>query len=130
MRRIFLVFFLLACITSARATTSSIYEFSTNKHRHQFNELITQLRCMVCVNETLADSDASLAKDMRLQVYQMVKAGKTNKEIKHYLSTRYGDFILFKPPVNSTTWVLWFGPFLFLFIGFTILFGVVRKKND
>src|SRR5881394_2420247 len=82
--------------------------------------LTQQLRCLVCQNETLADSRADLAEDLRRQIREQMKAGKSDREIIAFLTQRYGDFVLYKPPVKATTYLLWFGPFVFL-IGGTIL---------
>src|SRR5438128_10033058 len=76
--------------------------------------LSQELRCLVCQNETLADSRADLAEDLRRQIREQMKAGKSDKEIIAYLTDRYGDFVLYKPPVKATTYLLWFGPFAFL----------------
>jgi cytochrome c-type biogenesis protein CcmH len=97
----------------------------------QFQHLLKDLRCLVCQNQDLADSNADLAKDLRAQVYQMVKEGKSDTEISDFLTARYGDFILFNPPVKAVTFLLWFGPILFLLLGFIIFWRTcfaVRKK--
>ncbi len=77
--------------------------------------LTKELRCLVCQNETLADSQADLARDLRREVREKMREGMSDAEIKHYLTHRYGDFVLYRPPMKPTTWVLWFGPFLLLF---------------
>ena len=105
---------------------SSIYPFEQPKQEAQFNYLLKELRCLVCQNQDLADSNASLAKDLRDEVYQLVKDGQSDHEIIDYLTLRYGDFILFKPPVKSVTALLWFGPVLFLVLGFLIFFHSIR----
>lgn len=74
--------------------------------------LAKELRCLVCQNETLADSQADLAVDLRREIRQMMREGRSDAEITRYLTERYGDFVLYRPPVKSTTWLLWFGPFL------------------
>jgi len=76
--------------------------------------LSKELRCLVCQNETLADSQAGLADDLRNEVREKMRQGMSDAEIKHYLTQRYGDFVLYRPPVKSITWLLWFGPFLLL----------------
>lgn len=76
--------------------------------------LSSELRCLVCQNETLADSRADLALDLRNQVREQMRAGKTDEEIKVWLTQRYGDFVLYRPPMKSITWLLWFGPFVLL----------------
>ncbi|HTY99760.1 MAG TPA: cytochrome c-type biogenesis protein, partial [Rhodocyclaceae bacterium] len=79
------------------------------------------LRCLVCQNESLAGSHADLAEDLRREVRGLIKQGKSDKEIKDYLVDRYGDFVLYKPPVKATTWLLWGGPFLFMIGGVAAL---------
>ena len=76
--------------------------------------LSKELRCLVCQNETLADSQADLANDLRNEVREKMRQGMSDAEIKHYLTQRYGDFVLYRPPVKSITWLLWFGPFVLL----------------
>ena len=112
---IFLIF-----LYNAPVAANSTYPFDSVKKEAQFNYLLKELRCLVCQNQDLADSNADLAKDLRAQVYQLVKEGKSDTEISDYMTARYGDFILFKPPVKAVTLLLWFGPFLFLLLGFVI----------
>ena len=88
-----------------------------------------ELRCLVCQNETLADSQASLAEDLRSEVRTLVKQGKTDQQIKDYLVARYGDFVLYRPPVEPTTWLLWFGPFLLLVGGVAALVLFLRRRG-
>ena len=96
----------------------------------RMRNLTQQLRCPVCQNETLADSQAELAKQMRDQIREQIKAGKTDDEIKAYLTQRYGDFPLYKPPVKPTTYFLWFGPFLLLGVGTVVLFLFLRRRRE
>jgi cytochrome c-type biogenesis protein CcmH len=91
--------------------------------------LSEELRCLVCQNQTLADSTAPLAEDLRREVRELAMQGKSDAEIKQYLVARYGDFVLYKPPVKPTTWLLWFGPFAFLFGGALIWFVVLRRRG-
>jgi cytochrome c-type biogenesis protein CcmH len=119
-----LVLFMLANFVFA----NSVYPLDSVKKEAQFNHLLKDLRCLVCQNQDLADSNAELAKDLRLQVYQLVKEGKSDSEINEYLTSRYGDFILFKPPVKAVTLLLWFGPFLFLLLGFFIFWRTCFKR--
>lgn len=113
---------------TAPVLANSIYPLDSAKKEAQFNHLLKDLRCLVCQNQDLADSNADLAKDLRNQVYLLVRDGKSDSEISDYLTARYGDFILFKPPVKAITYLLWFGPALFLLLGFVIFwrtcFGV------
>ncbi|CEG56369.1 cytochrome c-type biogenesis protein [Legionella fallonii] len=121
-----LIMSLLISVTHA----NSIYPLDTAKKEAQFNHLLKDLRCLVCQNQDLADSNAELAKDLRLQVYQLVRDGKTDTEIRDYLTSRYGDFILFKPPVKAVTLLLWFGPFLFLILGCIIFWRTCFKRTS
>lgn len=92
-------------------------------------KLSRELRCLVCQNETLADSRADLAEDLRTQIREQMKAGKSDKEIVDYLTTRYGKFILYNPPVDPTTYLLWFGPFILLLGGLFLLFRYVKQRS-
>jgi len=96
----------------------------------RMKNLTEQLRCLVCQNETLADSRADLAEDLRKQIREQMKAGKSDKEIIAYLTDRYGDFVLYKPPVKATTYLLWFGPFAFLIGGTIVLYRFVKRRRE
>ena len=91
--------------------------------------LETELRCLVCQNQTLADSPAGLADDLRREIRTLALAGKDNAEIKEFLQTRYGDFILYRPPVKASTALLWFGPFVLLFAAVGFLFMHIRRRR-
>ena len=93
-------------------------------------ELSQQLRCLVCQNETLADSQADLAADLKQQIREQMKAGKSDKEILAYLTARYGDFVLYRPPVSRKTYLLWFGPFVFLAGGLVALFRYIKNRRE
>ena len=86
-----------------------------------------ELRCLVCQNSTLADSSAPLAEDLRKEIRVQLRAGKSDKEVVDYLVARYGDFVRYRPPVNNSTALLWFGPFLLLIIGGFVLYRVLKK---
>lgn len=104
--------------------------FDNAEHQETYESLTHELRCLVCQNQTIADSNAELAADLRRQVYEMVEQGKTREEIVQFLTDRYGDFVLYKPPLKMKTGLLWFGPLLFLVIGLTTVFVIVRKKQS
>ena len=87
-----------------------------------------ELRCLVCQNQTLADSDAPLAEDLRKEIRTQMREGKSDQEVIDYLVARYGDFVRYRPPVNNSTALLWFGPFLLLLIGGFVLFRVLKKQ--
>lgn len=115
----FLMFFLVF-VGINQTFANSTYSFDSAQKENQFNHLLKELRCLVCQNQDLADSNASLAQDLRLLVYKLVKEGKSDNEINEFLTARYGDFILFKPPVKTVTLLLWFGPLIFLTLGLII----------
>ena len=96
----------------------------------RLKDLSKELRCLVCQNETLADSQAGLAEDLRREIREQIKAGKTDKEIISFLTARYGQFILYRPQVTPTTYLLWFGPFIILIAGFFLLFRYIRQRRD
>lgn len=87
------------------------------------------LRCLVCQNQTIADSNAELAVDLRNQVREKLRQGESEREILDYMVNRYGDFVLFKPMVKSTTWLLWFGPLLLVVVGFAVLIAMLRQRR-
>ncbi|HEV8426299.1 MAG TPA: cytochrome c-type biogenesis protein [Pyrinomonadaceae bacterium] len=92
--------------------------------------LSKELRCLQCQNQTLADSPAGLAADLRREIRVQMKAGKSDKEVVAFLTQRYGDFILYRPRVTYTTYLLWFGPFVLLVGGLWILFSYIKKRRD
>ena len=96
----------------------------------QVNDIAKELRCLVCQNQTIADSHADLAVDLKNQVRQMVASGKTQKEIVDYMVQRYGDFVRYRPPVKPTTYLLWVGPFILLIAGVILLVSNLRKRKQ
>ncbi len=92
--------------------------------------LTTQLRCLVCQNETLADSRADLAEDLRREIREQMKAGKSDQEIIAFLTDRYGDFVLYNPPVKRITYLLWFGPFILLIAGTAVLYRYLKRRRE
>lgn len=95
----------------------------------QVMEIAEELRCLVCQNQTIADSDAGLAVDLKNQVRSMVAEGKSEEEIVDYMVQRYGDFVRYRPPVKPTTYMLWAGPFLLLLLGLFVLYTVLKNRN-
>jgi cytochrome c-type biogenesis protein CcmH len=91
--------------------------------------LENELRCLVCQNQTLADSNAPLAEDLRKEVRDLATGGKSDDEIRAYLVARYGDFVLYKPPVKSSTYLLWFGPFVLLAGGAVAWWMLIRRRS-
>ena len=89
----------------------------------------SELRCLVCQNESLAGSNAELANDLRREIRTMIRAGKSDAEITDFMVSRYGDFVLYRPPLKGTTLLLWFGPALFFAVGLVALIGYLRRRN-
>ena len=104
--------------------------FETPQQEERFNKLTMELRCTVCQNQALSDSDATLAHDLRRKVHEMLLMGKTNDEIKQYMVDRYGDFVLYRPPVQQNTYLLWLGPLVLLLIGALILRSNIKKRKS
>ena len=94
----------------------------------QVMKISTELRCLVCQNQTIADSSADLAVDLKNQVREKLKQGVSEKDIITFMTERYGDFVLYRPPVKATTWLLWFGPGLLLVAGLVALFMRLRRR--
>ncbi|MFI4955005.1 MAG: cytochrome c-type biogenesis protein CcmH [Gammaproteobacteria bacterium] len=103
------------------------YHFETPEQEKRYQQMLLHIRCMVCENQPLAESNAPLAEDLRLEVYQQIVAGKQDPEIKAFLVERYGDSVLYEPPVQSNTFILWFGPLVLLLIGMIVWIYRVRK---
>lgn len=111
-----LLFFILLFSSFCFAESEEIYRFNSMIKKAQFEKITQELRCLVCQNQTLADSNAPLAKDFRQIIYEKIKEGESEQRIKKYLVSRYGEYILFKPPFSPLTYLLWFGPFSLLAI--------------
>jgi cytochrome c-type biogenesis protein CcmH len=127
--KIFIFLLSLFC-SAALATATDIYEFKTPQQQKRFDNLTQQFRCLVCQNEALADSNAPLAQDLRTQIANLIQQGKSDTDITGYLTQRYGDFVLFRPPVQSTTYLLWFAPFTLLLCGFLLLTVLVKRRQN
>jgi Uncharacterized protein involved in biosynthesis of c-type cytochromes len=121
----------LLCLLPLLAWAQAIQPLPFRDHAEEvrFQKLSAELRCPMCQNETLADSNAPIAHDLRRQIFEMMQAGKSDTEIKAYLVDRYSDFVLYKPPVEPKTWLLWFGPLLVLGIGAGVVAVQVRRRS-
>lgn len=108
-----------------------VKSFDDPKQQEIYDRLTYELRCLVCQNENIASSNADLAKDLRDEVYLMiVDKGMSEQEIKDFVVERYGDFVLYRPPVKKSTWLLWGGPFIMLLIGLIVMFFVIRSNRQ
>ncbi|MBA4501028.1 cytochrome c-type biogenesis protein [Marinobacterium marinum] len=113
---------------TAQATIDA-YEFSSEENEQRFHELTNVLRCPKCQNQNISDSDAPLAADLRREVYRMLEEGEANDGIIDFMVTRYGEFVLYRPKVNATTWLLWYGPFVLLAIGLIVVVLISRNRR-
>lgn len=118
---------LLACALTLQAGVQP-YTFEDPDQEEQFKTLTEELRCLVCQNQSLADSNAGLAQDLRREVFNMVEAGNNNQEVVDFMVSRYGDFVLYRPPVRPATYLLWLGPLLLLLTGVLVLGIWVRGR--
>jgi cytochrome c-type biogenesis protein CcmH len=104
-------------------------EFANTGQQAAYENLTKELRCLVCQNQTIADSNAELAADLRRQVYEMLQQGKSQQDIVQFMTDRYGDFVLYNPPFKLKTGLLWIGPVVFLLIGLIAVFLFARRKK-
>jgi len=125
-RWLFMLMMVFAGATQARIET---HHFNSPDEEARYQTLTEELRCLVCQNQNLADSNAELAQDLRKQIYQMIEQGRSNQEITAYMVQRYGDFVLYRPPLRSTTLLLWLGPFAILLLGVFLLLRIIRTRN-
>jgi cytochrome c-type biogenesis protein CcmH len=125
--RLLLIF--ISLIVSGHAHSIEVYNFKNEQQRELYQELTQELRCLVCQNQNLADSDADLAKDLKDQVADFVINGQDKDTILAYMVQRYGDFVTYNPPLNPSTFFLWFSPFMVLLLGAVILIYNIRKKQ-
>jgi cytochrome c-type biogenesis protein CcmH len=133
MTRLRLLALLLLCLLSSAASAQVTIPDEPSDDpavEERLARLSHELRCLQCKNQTLADSPSSIAADLRREIRTQIKAGKSDEEIIAFLRQRYGDFILFRPRVRPTTYLLWFGPFVLLAGGLFVLFRYVRQRRD
>ena len=111
------------------AVQIEFHTFEDQQQERLYLDLIAELRCVKCQNQNLAESNADLARDMREKTYEMVRKGKTRADVVSYMTARYGDFVLYKPPFKSKTLLLWIGPPIFLFLSLFILLKIIRNQS-
>ena len=119
---------MLLCFSSVNAAVNAV-EFDTPQQTQRYKKLIYELRCLVCQNQNLADSDADLAVDLKNIVQQKIIEGETDDQILDFMTQRYGDFVLYRPPFKSNTLLLWLGPIAFLIIGLFLIFGYIKRSK-
>ena len=118
----------LICLVLSTLARSEVTQLSAESEA-RVKALAHELRCLVCQNQTIADSNADLAIDLRTQIREQIQAGKTDQQIKDYMVARYGDFVLYKPPVQSNTLLLWVAPFVLLIGAVAFLFWQLAKRR-
>lgn len=115
----------VCCLVNVSFAAQNVYQFTTPEQQKTFYSVVEQTRCLVCQNETLLDSQAPLANDLRQDIYQQVLAGQNQQQILQYLTNRYGEFVLFKPKFELKNYLLWLLPFVLLL---ALVFGLIRYK--
>lgn len=127
LRLLFLTLFFTSTVSFASSTTEAALAADPVAEK-RLQKLSEELRCLVCQNQTIADSNAELAQDLRREVRSMIKDGKTDNEIVDFMVTRYGDFVLYRPPVKGITLLLWGGPIALLLIALYVLQRYLRQR--
>jgi len=127
MRKLVLILLLTMICFVASAMEPIDYRNAAEEQR--FRALTQELRCVLCQNQSLAESNAPIAHDLRLEILRLMREGKTDDQIKQYLVARYTDFVLYRPEVEPSTWLLWFGPGLLVIVGATVILAIVRRRS-
>ena len=122
--------FLLILFSSASFAAIDTHNFKSEEDEKRFHALAAELRCPKCQNQNIADSDSPIAKDLRTEVFRMIDEGAEDESIIDFMVTRYGDFVLYRPKMNSQTWLLWNGPFLVLGFGILVILAVVWQRRS
>lgn len=104
-------------------------KFKSAADKSLYDSLIIELRCLVCQNQNIADSNAELAKDLRNKTYELIQSGQSESQIKQFMRDRYGDFVLYAPPLDPKTWLLWLGPFFLLIIVLFLVGRFIRQQS-
>lgn len=125
--KFWLVFFLALVVNGAALSGEALPLADDPVVEQRLTHISEELRCLVCQNESLADSRAELALDLRREIRTLIKAGKSDAEVMDFMVSRYGDFVRYRPPIKPVTWALWFGPFLLLLAAVFILFRAIRR---
>ena len=134
-RGICLALFLLLSLLAApafaqKATDPAPLQFRDTAEETRFHDLVSELRCVMCQNQSLADSNAQIAVDLRREVLDLMREGRSDPEVRDFLVARYGEFVLYRPRVSGTTWLLWFGPLLFALGGGAVVWRLLRRGRN
>lgn len=126
LRQAGIVMVALLCALGAQAAIVT-YQFNDPQKEERFQRLSAELRCLVCQNQSLADSNAELAQDLRRELYHLVQDDATDQQIIEFMVSRYGDFVLYRPPVKTSTIFLWLGPIVLAILALVVLLRVIRR---
>ncbi len=133
MNKLILTIFLYAVIgfsPGSMAAPIETFKFDSPETEKVFHKLSEELRCLVCQNQNIAESNAGLAKDLRLEIYTMLSDGKSEDEIVEFMVQRYGDYVLYRPPFNPMTWLLWFGPAIVFAFGLVYVVRLIKSQSS
>ena len=132
-RRVALALLLTLAAASAlaqKAADPAPLQFHNTGEERRFHDLVAELRCVMCQNQSLADSNAQIAIDLRREVLDLMREGRSDADVRDYLVARYGEFVLYRPRVSGTTWLLWFGPLLFVLGGGVVVWRLLRRGGN
>lgn len=124
------LFILLLFFSSATFSNVDLYPFKEKNQSQRFVHLTENFRCLVCQNQSIADSNAPLAIDLKNVVYEQILSGKSDQEIKQFLVSKYGNFVVFEPPLAGHTFVLWLFPLILFLLGILVSYGVIRRARS
>ena len=129
MRMSFAIFLMLGLLFAGKTLALDPIEYHSPAEEMRFKALAAELRCVMCQNQSIADSNAPIAHDLRLEVLRLMREGQSDAEIKQYLVERYSEFVLYEPPLRKGTWLLWAGPFLLLLAGAAGVSMIIKRKS-
>lgn len=130
MRTLFGIFLMAGLLFGGKALALDPIEYRSAAEETRFKALAAELRCVMCQNQSIADSNAPIAHDLRVEVLRLMREGRSDAEIKQYLVERYSEFVLYEPPLRKGTWLLWAGPFLLLLAGAAGVVVIIRRKQN
>ncbi|MGY0559708.1 cytochrome c-type biogenesis protein [Luteimonas sp. A277] len=125
-----LLAFIPTTVLAQAAQDPTPLEFRDAAEEDRFRQLVVELRCVMCQNQSLADSNAQIAHDLRREVLSLMRQGMNDNEVRDFLVARYGEFVLYRPRVSANTWLLWFGPGVLLLAGAVVVVRTVRKRSS
>lgn len=125
-----MLFIMMLPALAGHAAPIETFKFDSPEMEKSFHKLSEELRCLVCQNQSIAESNADLAKDLRLEMYTMLSQGKSESEIVDFMVNRYGDYVLYRPPFKPLTWLLWFGPLIVFIIGLIFVVRYLKAQSS